>query len=241
MADDNSSSARVLPKKKDFSWTGGYQTTGVRGLASIRNRYAGGTSASVIPAGQQFAFGDADQPYQNPNVTTPVAAPNPMFAGDMETQSALGVPPVPGAPPVTQTFPSGRPDGPQNVHPITGGPIGQDDGEKTPEQRAADERRRWLADGGSIATMHRAEAASGLRPRIDARGNPAALNSNAAAEVRAGWGWDPSVTTGSQGAPIAAQMTQNFTAAGSRSGDQNANWNQKFADARKRLQDSLKS
>lgn len=239
MADDNSSSARVLPKKKDFSWTGGYQTTGVRGLASIRNRYGAGAPTGVIPPAQQFAFGDV----QNPNIVNPVAAPNPMFTGDMETQSALGIfpgaapVPSPTAPPVTTTNPSGNPDGPTStINPNTGFPAST-----TPTERAEDERQRWLAEGGSDATLHRAQVASGMRPAIDARGNTVAANSTAGAEIRQGWGWEPAAATGSQGAPIAAQMTRTFTDPNTRSGTQQAGWNQKFTDARARLRQSLES
>lgn len=226
MADDNSSSARVLPKKKDFSWVGGgYQVTSPRGVAGIAQKY-GGANPYGNPAGVAQAEWLQAPPVDNPNLSVPPVAPNPAFTSASASAS-----------PLTQTIPSGNPDGPQPVvNPNTGFPIAPTSGE-----RAEDERQRWLAEGGSDATLHRAQVASGMRPAIDARGNAAAANSTAGAEIRQGWGWEPAVTAGSQGTAIAAQMTRDFTAPDTRSGRQQADWKQKFTDARARLRQSLES
>lgn len=222
MADDNPSSARVLPKKKDFSWTG-WQTTTPRGVASIAQRYKGANPYGN-PAGVAQVEWLLAPPVQNPNITDAPAAANPALTDG-------SVPPVPG-----QTVPSGSPDAPvaSVVNPNTGFPAST-----TPAERAEDERQRWLAEGGSDATLHRAQVAAGMKPAIDARGPQ--QPPSAADQIRAGWGWEPSVTSGSQGTAVAAQMTKDFTAPGTRSGNQQATWNQKFTDARARLRQSLAS
>lgn len=72
------------------------------------------------------------------------------------------------------------------MNPNTGAPAAQ-----TPEDRAAAAQRNWMTQGGSLASMHRAEVASGIRPQIDARATPSPQNagSQASAAIQQGWGW----------------------------------------------------
>ena len=69
----------------------------------------------------------------------------------------------------------------------------------------------WMGQGGSEATMHRAQVASGRRPAIDARTSYSPMNfgSPASNEIQAGWGW-PAAPMGSAGSALWGQMTQNF-------------------------------
>lgn len=92
----------------------------------------------------------------------------------------------------------------------------------------------WLANGGTLATFHRAQVAEGLRAPIDAHATPSVRNSTASADLRSKMGFGAS--TQADSTAISGQMTQEF--------DQNhtagqATWQKRFDDAHSALMKSL--
>lgn len=213
-----------LPRVKPFSWTGGYNVTSPRAIAGIAQRY-----------GSPMTRWLASAPVDNPNLGTGVEAEDQNMLRDAQTKSdadmaaaantaqreenaavteqagniRAAAPMIPNlgtqivqAPttagatinPTSATVPGAA--GPRGfINPNAGNPAGQS----------------WMDRGGSAATLHAAQAASGIRPAIDARAtrSPADLGSDVSADIRAGWGW-PDTAMGDTGAQIWDSMTEHF-------------------------------
>lgn len=115
------------------------------------------------------------------------------------------------------------------TNPNTGAPVA-----RTAQDDAAQQKQRFLAEGGSEASYHRAQVAAGIRPAIDARATQNPNNSTASAEVAAAHGFGPTPQATAQN--VAGQMTEDFNANNAKS---QAAWNQRVSDARQKLMDSL--
>src|SRR4051812_20441712 len=76
------SSARVVPRPRNFSWTRGWQTTPLAGLAAIQSRY--GSPGS--PGSVSFGGGGPDEIITgappNPNLSFSEGVANPVTASD---------------------------------------------------------------------------------------------------------------------------------------------------------------
>lgn len=106
------------------------------------------------------------------------------------------------------TAPSEQPMSGPVTNPNTGTPVFTP---QTPDQRASSMQQNWLAQGGSLATLHSAQAAQGIRPRIDARAIASPRDGASPSDaIRAGWGWPGGSSTVSPGNAIWSAMTNNF-------------------------------
>lgn len=234
MADTDSSNARVVSRpKKNFSWLG-WQTTPQRGagsVASIANRYGPQPDKGI--EGEEAASGSPPAAVPAPAIN-PAINPAPVATNPFIGQEQFG-PPAPG--PIGEMFgppaPGPAPTGPV-INENTGTPAAPV--RKTPEEIAAADQQDWIAQGGSVATMHRAQTKGGYRPAIDARtGQP--QQPSASDAIRAGWGW-PATKFGNQGGAIWADMTKDFQA-NPRVKAQQAQSQAKFDAARQQFQQSF--
>lgn len=147
-------------------------------------------------------------PVTSPHLSPPPPAPNPIIGSAAESATAAGQSIAgpsynpDGSPVVPQgnetgarlsgVDPSkGRPltaeeRGPA-INPATGQPVAPVPGEKTIGQQEADRIARLKAQGASDATIHRAQVEAGIRPNIDARATPSALNSTTSSQIQAKW------------------------------------------------------
>jgi hypothetical protein len=249
------------------SYARGYQTQTAGGLARIARRYANPnpslplTGLPAVESGADYArrkeaaFGQGDVPQagtiaedatmypptENPNIATPVVAEPPVLGNEgtgTDTIDSLSTPPTTGGtsppPQVSNPDSTAGVSGP-TINPITGQPVAM-----TPAQRAADVQARWEAEGGSPATLHAAQRASGLRPRIDARA-PHAANEIASpsAGVRSSLGFEPeNFGRQSQWLPETGQAGNDISR---HAAIQRQQWNQRFQNARAGILNALQN
>jgi len=163
----------------------GWQTTTPKGAEDIGTKYATPGTVEGLPSPEGSEGPDGSPGPENPNVAPSV---------HMEDNPNVNAPPsTPGGP---------------VVNPNTGTPAFTP---KTPEQRAGDIERNWLAQGGSLATLHQSQAAQGMRPRIDARAVASPRDGASPSDaIRGSWGWGTPQPGVSPGNSIWSAMTNQF-------------------------------
>jgi hypothetical protein len=181
-----------------FSWS---NPPAVKSLAKVKRKPE--TWETTSPS-EVAAIGSK---YATPGTTTDSED----WSGGTTPNPNLAPVPIPEANPNITTPPAANFGAPV-MNPNTGAPAAQ-----TPESRAASAQANWMAQGGSLASMHRAEVASGIRPQIDARATSSPQNSGSAASnaIQAGWGWPtggptspPPVTLPPVPAPVRAAQNK---------------------------------
>lgn len=168
------------------SYAQGWQAPADRaGLANIESRYHGSGSAHGPNAGLEAARA------AGANVS---GAPVPTIEQMADANAAMtniANPNLPGGPEEVSSNPNleaGRTSSAnlagRVMNPNTGAPAAM-----TPEDLAASAQRNWMAQGGSLASMHRAAVASGVRPPIDARAtsSPQNIGSPSSNAIQAVW------------------------------------------------------
>jgi hypothetical protein len=165
--------------------------TGRRGFATVRsggpgfypNRSMPPVVAPVVPVPitppivhpsepPLATTGEGFEPTGNPHLAPVVPAPNPALANNVQSDLPSGG---------RQADIVAR-AGATGVHPVTGQPL-----PLTPEDQVADEKKEWIARGGSERTWDRNQAQAGVKPRIDARATQSPLNSTTSATIQAQW------------------------------------------------------
>lgn len=171
-----------LPRSKPFSWTGGWTSTSPRGVAAIAQKY-----------GDPMTRWLASPPVQNPNL------PDTTADGVDTSPDAV----TPTAPAGTATPPTETPAPDASPAPLPTPAFNPNVGNRV--------EQNWMDRGGSLATLHQAQVANGVRPVIDARAtrSPADFASGPSADIRRGWGW-PDTAMGDTGTQIWDNMTKQF-------------------------------